>query len=738
MRRLNLHSLLLIFLLAHAGITHAADRNNYTIRKATERIRIDGSLDEPSWKNGADASEFRQKFPFDTSAAVSKSRVKILFDQDFIYFGIECTNRDTSSPFVVQTLRRDFDPAANDAFQIIIDPFNDQYNGFSFIVSPYNVQSEGLITGGGTFGQSSNWDNRWFSQVSRSKNAWYAEVAIPFASIRFNPNTTVWGLNLARIDLKHNEISVWNPVPRNFNLTSLAFTGNLAWETAPPASGLNVSVIPYGVAEANQDIENNQAVKTRPALGADAKIAVTSSLNLDLTVNPDFSQADVDRQITNLTRFSLFFPERRQFFLENNDLFAQFGFSKIRPFFSRRIGLQDGVRIPIRYGLRLSGKVNRDWRIGLLNMQTGSSELLGIPSENFTVACFQRQLKGRSNIGGIFVNRQETDANSLKYTRFNRVAGIDYKLASKNGRWNGIAFFHKSFSPGKPQKEEYAHASFLRYDDANWSLMWNHEYVGKNYNAAAGFVPRQEQYNAELGKTIKASYWRLEPEISYRYYFKSEKLNSIEFSAYSSAYADSAYTPTEIDGSLSVQTNYVNTAYWGINYSEKLVRLIYPQDITLSNLAPLPAGNYRFNEISVYGRSDVRKRVTVSGAAGIGSFYTGKKQSVSSVLQWRFPPYATLGINYSLDAIQLGGEYAPVVLNLIGPQVDWSFSRSLFFSTIVQYNDQSGNMNWFARLQWRFKPMSDMFLVFTNNYGTPNLNAKNWALIAKVSLWISP
>jgi hypothetical protein len=187
-----------------------------------------------------------------------------------------------------------------------------------------------------------------------------------------------------------------------------------------------------------------------------------------------------------------------------------------------------------------------------------------------------------------------------------------------------------------------------------------------------------------------------------------------------------------------VQTNYVNTAYWGINYSEKLVRLIYPQDITLSNLAPLPAGNYRFNEISVYGRSDVRKRVTVSGAAGIGSFYTGKKQSVSSVLQWRFPPYATLGINYSLDAIQLGGEYAPVVLNLIGPQVDWSFSRSLFFSTIVQYNDQSGNMNWFARLQWRFKPMSDVFLVFTNNYGTPNLNAKNWALIAKVSLWISP
>ncbi len=738
MKRFVALSFLLLTQLAHTSFTLAADRKNYTIRKCTERLRIDGNLDETAWKVGNEVSDFQQKFPFDTSTAQSKSKVRILFDNNFIYFGIECLNRDTAGPYIVQTLRRDFDPAANDAFQIIIDPFNDQYNGFSFIISPYNVQSEGLITGGGTFGQSGNWDNRWFSQVSRTKNAWFAEIAIPFASIRFNPNTTVWGLNLARIDLKNNEISVWNPVPRIFNLTALAFTGNLTWETAPPAAGLNVSVIPYGVGEANQDLENNQAVKTRPALGADAKIAVTSSLNLDLTVNPDFSQADVDRQVTNLTRFSLFFPERRQFFLENNDLFAQFGFSKIRPFFSRRIGLQDGVRIPIQYGLRLSGKINRDWRVGLLNMQTGSSELLGMPSENFTVACFQRQLKGRSNIGGIFVNRQETDANSLLYTRFNRVAGIDYKLASKNGRWNGIAFFHKSFSPGKAEKEEYAHASFLRYDDANWSLMWNHEYVGKNYNAAAGFVPRQEQYNAELDQIVKATYWRLEPEVSYRYYFKSETLNAVEFTAYTSVYSDSAFNPTEIDGSLSVQTNYVNTAYWGINYIEKLVRLIYPQDVTLSNLAPLPAGNYRFKEVSVYGRSDVRKRITLSGAAGIGGFYTGKKQSISSVLQWRFPPFASLGLNYSRDAIQLGAEYPPLVLNLIGPQLDCSFSRSLFFSSIVQYNDQSGNMNLFARLQWRFKPMSDVFLVFTNNYSTPEIEAKNWALIAKVSMWISP
>lgn len=710
---------------------------SYRIAKSPELVRVDGNLSDQAWQLAETGGGFKQTFPFDSSLAVSQTTFKLCYDAAFLYIAVSCTNRDTLNTYVSQTLRRDFDEKLNDGIQIVLDPFNDQYNGFSFLVSPYNVQSEGLITGGGTYGQTNNWDNRWYSAVERTSLGWTAEIAIPFKSIRFNPNSNMWGFNLARIDLRNNEISCWNPIPRTFSLTSLAFTGKLLWDEPAPQAGLNYSLIPYGVAEVNQNQEAGEDVKQRITAGGDAKIAVSSSLNLDVTINPDFSQADVDRQVTNLTRFSLFFPERRQFFLENSDLFGQFGFSKIRPFFSRQIGLRNGQRVPIQFGARLSGKLDQNWRIGFMNVQTGG---IGdeIAPENFTVACFQRQVNGRSNIGGIFVNRQETGKSGFMATSFNRVAGLDYKLASRNGKWNGIAFFHKSFNPGGARKEDYAHASFLRYDDANWSLMWNHEYVGKNYKAETGFVPRRDQFDQTNNQVVPMTYWRLEPEIAYRHYLTGGSINRIEYSLYASMYADSMLRNTEQTYNASIQVNYTNSAYLGANYTLNRIRLIFPLDVTFTDLTPLPAINYAFSEYSVYGRTDVRKKVNVSGVVSYGGFYTGTKQSVNGNLQFRLPPYAILGVNYSRDALNLGSDFGSTTLNLIGPSLDLSFSRSLFFSSVLQYNDQNSNMNVFARLQWRFKPMSDIFLVFTNNYQTPQLTARNWALVLKASLWITP
>jgi hypothetical protein len=729
---------LLIICWISDGILASETRiKSYRISKSNTALRIDGSLNDEGWKLAEIGSDFKQTFPFDSSNSVSETLFKLCYDANFLYVAVICHNRDSSHSYVSQTLRRDFDEKLNDAIQLVLDPFNDQYNGFSFMVSPYNVQSEGLITGGGTYGQTNNWDNRWYSAVERTPKGWTAELAIPFKSIRFNPNLTTWGINLARIDLKNNEISCWNPIPRTFSLSSLAFTGKLFWDEPAPHAGLNYSIIPYGIAEINQNQENQEDVKQRLAVGGDAKIAVSSSLNLDITINPDFSQADVDRQVTNLTRFSLFFPERRQFFLENSDLFGQFGFSKIRPFFSRRIGLLNGQRVPIQFGARLSGKLDQNWRIGFMNVQTGGIGDEVVP-ENFTVACFQRQVNGRSNIGGIFVNRQETDKTGFASTRFNRIAGLDYKLASRDGRWNGIAFFHKSFNPGGSRAEDYAHASFLRYDDANWSLMWNHEYVGKNYEANAGFVPRREQFDGANNVVVPMTYWRLEPEISYRQYLNSKGINRIEYGLYASLYADSILHHTEQNFNANIQVNYTNSSYIGVNYTLNRIRLIFPFDVTFTGLKALPASSYIFNEYSIYGRTDVRRKVNASGIISTGGFYTGTKQSVSGILQFRLPPYAILGINYSRDAIALGSDFGNTVLNLIGPSLDISMSKSLFFSSVVQYNDQSSNMNLFARLQWRFKPMSDAFLVFTNNYLTPIITPRNWALIAKVSIWITP
>lgn len=226
------------------------------------------------------------------------------------------------------------------------------------------------------------------------------------------------------------------------------------WDEPPPTAGSNVSIIPYALGGISKNYEKKQPTEYKKNIGGDVKIAVTSSLNLDLTVNPDFSQTDVDQQIVNLDRYELFFPEKRQFFLENADLFANFGYANIRPFFSRRIGLN----APIRFGARLSGKLNKDWRIGFMDMQTGSVAETGLPAQNFGVIALQRRVFARSNIGFIFVNKQSlnytpgADSSKPVYSLYNRNAGLEYNLASANNQWTGKLLFLKSFNDGPNKK----------------------------------------------------------------------------------------------------------------------------------------------------------------------------------------------------------------------------------------------------------------------------------------------
>lgn len=713
-----------------------------TLVRSETPITTDGVLDEEVWSKAQILSDFYQQFPFDSSKALSKTEVRIAYDDHHLHIAAICYDI-LDGDFVVRSLKRDFDPALSDNFRVILDPFNDANNGFVFGVNPYNAQYEGLIANGGSFGASADWDNKWFSAVKREAGKWTLEMAIPFRSMRFTPGNRNWRINFIRQDLKRNEKSVWNFIPRNFNSASLAFTGALTWPNDPPKAGKNLAIIPYALSEVNRNFQANTPTKSRFSAGADAKVAVSSSLNLDLTVNPDFSQADVDRQVTNLTRFSLFFPERRQFFLENSDLFSSFGFSKIRPFFSRRIGLSNGNRIPIQYGARLSGKVNRNWRIGMLNMQTAADSSINAASENFGVLCFQRQLKGRSSISGIFVNRQQTDNRGLADTS-NRVAGLDYRLASKNGRWNGIAFFHKSFTTGVKKADDYAHASFLRYDDANWSLMWNHEYVGTNYRADAGFVPRQEQFNSLTNQVFRKSYWRLEPEIQKRWYPKSSRINNIQSGLYTSWYADSSLRTTEGVYVFSNQVNFQNTSYIGVNLSSYYTRLFYPIDITYTGATPLAATNYTYNDVSFFARSDIRRLFTTSVVLTAGTFYTGDKKSIQTDINYRWQPWGTFGIRYTGDDLTLpiqdvNGASTEIrrTLNLIGPQAEISFSRQLFFTALAQYATQNDNVNLYARIQWRFRPMSDFFVVYSDNYTASNFSPKNRALVAKLVWWFN-
>jgi len=273
---------------------------------------------------------------------------------------------------------------------------------------------------------------------------WTVEMAIPFKTLRYETGRSIWGINFLRNDKKNNRQDAWAQVPRQFWFIDLGYTGQLQWDASPKKANGNISLIPYVNTNLFKDFEENTPTDYNLDVGVDAKIALTSSLNLDLTVNPDFSQVEVDQQVTNLTRFSIFLPERRTFFLENSDIFSNFGIPIAKPFFSRRIGLDaDGQSVPIAYGARVSGNVASGTRIGLMNVQTRSSEEQ--LAQNYSAAVVNQRIFGRSLIKGLFINRQSFEDGELSKNDYNRNASLEFNYQNTDGTWQGWAGYHHSF-----------------------------------------------------------------------------------------------------------------------------------------------------------------------------------------------------------------------------------------------------------------------------------------------------
>ena len=340
------------------------NRNDYRLHatKISQPVSIDGVLDEEIWSRAEKTTPFFRIQPIDTGYAKAQTEVMVAFDDDNIYFGI--TNFDpTPGKRPVESYRRDWSFNNNDNFFVAMDTYNDQTNGFAFGVNAVGGQWDGMQANGGVV--ALEWDGKWYSAVQNYEDRWTAEFKIPFRTIRYNDGDTEWGINFSRLDLKTNEKSSWAPVPRQFASATLAFTGTLEWESPVPKSGVRVSLIPYVLGQATHEKEAGEPVGYKANAGLDAKVILSTSMNLDVTLNPDYSQVEVDRQVTNLDRFELYFPEKRKFFLENSDLFANLGSENLRPFFSRRIGLDQ----PVIGGARLSGNMGENWRIGLMNMQ---------------------------------------------------------------------------------------------------------------------------------------------------------------------------------------------------------------------------------------------------------------------------------------------------------------------------------------------------------------------------------
>jgi hypothetical protein len=561
--------------------------------------------------------------------------------------------------------------------------------------------------------------------VKSDTGKWVFEMAVPFTSIRYKKGITEWGINFSRLDLKTTEKSSWAPVPRQFPTASLAYTGSLIWDVPPPAAGANVSIIPYVLGGVTRNYESGAKRSYRKDIGADAKIALSSALNLDLTVNPDFSQVEVDRQVTNLDRFELFFPERRQFFLENGDLFANFGYATIRPFFSRRIGLD----APIRFGARLSGKPNKDWRIGALNMQTGKVAENGLPVQNFTVASAQRRVGARSNIGALLINKQSLrytfpqDSTKPRYASYNRNVGLEYNLASSNNLWTGKALFLKSFSPNTSGRD-IVHAAHLQYLSRRWNLFWQHEYVGRNYNAEVGYVPRR-------------GYIKFNPQAGYTFFPKSGRILSHGPKLYYVSYHDAKLKRTDDEAfvaySIAFRTQSTMLG-WVANDYVKLLQPFDPTNYTKDTLARGTAHRWYAYGLEYYSKP--QSLFTYAFTSRWGGYYAGgKRLNLTADIGYRFQPYVSLTVSANYNNIQLPQPWGNHTFWLIGPRIDVTMTNTLYLTTFVQYNEQQKNLNLNARLQWRYKPVSDFFLVYTDNYLPPLFNVRNRALVLKWTYW---
>lgn len=720
--------LILLFFFSFLSAIHGQKKNadyRLHIRKTNLSIEIDGIINDQAWNETDVVKDFFMVLPADTGKASQPSEIRMAYDDKNIYLAAIFYN-NPPGPYYVESLRRDFSFGKNDNFLLFLDPFNNQTTGFSFGANAAGAQWDGTMNNGARI--DLNWDTKWVSEVKRDEDKWVLEMAIPFKSIRYKKGVKEWGINFSRLDLKSSEKSSWTPIPRQFPTSSLAYSGVLVWDESPPETGLNFSLIPYVLGSVNQNNTDVTTTDYDAKIGGDVKLAISSSLNLDLTINPDFSQVEVDQQIVNLDRFELFYPEKRQFFLENADLFANFGYANVRPFFSRRIGLD----VPIHAGARVSGNLNENWRMGLMDMQTASDEDTGLPSQNFAAVSFQRKVFSQSSIGLLFVNKQstsypiDTEEYHDLYPKFNRNLGLEYNLASYNNLWTGKAFVFKSFSPDD-SGNGFTQAFDIEYKTQNWNFGFQEEYVGEEYRAEVGFVPRN-------------NYIKLNPYLGYLFYPKESNTVLSHGPKWTSIfYFDEEMKNTDYLNLLQYYVNFRNRSSFRLTLIDEYVELLEPFDPTGTGKPELPAGSKHYwNAVRMNYSSKPNSMFTYDIGGRVGGYYQdGSWFSLNTELGYRFQPYVSLSSIVSYNNIKMPAPWDTTEFWLIGAKADITFTNKVFFATLFQYNQQNNNFNLNSRFQWRYKPASDLFIVYTYNDQLPPYTESSHSLTLKLVYWFS-
>ena len=682
------------------------DEGRITIRavRLTEGLAIDGRLDEPTYKTVSSAAGFVQQLPDEGAPATQKTEVWVLYDDANLYISARCWDSAPPSEWVANELRRDGRQITqNDTFGVMLDTFHDRRNGVLFFTNPLGALADQQITDERF--TNSDWNPVWDVKTDRDGGGWTVEMQIPFKSLRYGPGSQqTWGIQLRRVVRRINEWSYITPVPISASgqgsqgMLRVSAAATLVGLEVPPGSK-NIEVKPYGIFGATTDpaADPPKPKDADGAVGFDVKYGLTQNLTADFTYNTDFAQVEVDDQQVNLTRFNLFFPEKREFFLESRGIFdfggGSGGFQNAAPvvFYSRRIGLEGRNQVPILGGARLTGKAG-NYSIGTLSIQTDGDSAAGTAATNFTVARIKRDILRRSSIGGLFTQRSQ----SAVVDGSNQAYGLDGTFSFYENV-NFAGFVAKTTTPGLAGRDTSYRARF-DYPSDRYKVIAEQVLVGKNFNPEVGFL-RRENFRrrfAEFGFTPRP---RSMPAI--RQFVLEANID---------------YTVTADTGLLETQQQLVsfeiereNSDRLEFDIVDTHERVDEEFDVSGGIIAP---GDYRFRHVELVYTFGAQRPMSGSLFFRRGSFYGGDI-SVLEVNSGRMKVADRLSIEPSLSFNWLDLPSGSFKTKLVRTRASYSFSPRTYFSGLLQYNTESRAFSTNLRLRWEYRPGSEIFVVLT-------------------------
>jgi hypothetical protein len=690
-------------------------RKVLSVVRTTEPIRLDGVLSERAWQEADVARDFVQAEPYEGSPATEATEVRVLFTEASLYIGILC--RDTEPDRILtNSLKEDFSPQDDDSFEIILDTFLDERNGYLFTTNSHGAKRDAQVTDEGRE-INADWDTVWDVRTQQTSEGWTAEIVIPFKSLSFEENRVeeVWGINFGRRIRRKNEIVYWSPVPRRYEITRLSLAGEMRGMEGI-TRGRNLRLKPYVAADFSRFPARDHIV-TRGKEGLDVKYSITPSLTLDLTGNTDFSQVEVDEQQINLTRFPLFFPEKREFFLENSGIF-QFGdvpgergmrAAETQLFFSRRIGLSDdGEPIPIWGGARLSGQVGQ-YRLGFLNMQT--KETPAGPGNNFAVARVKRNILANSDIGAIFINRQASEGKD-----YNRTAGVDGNFRfGQNFTVNG--YLAKTFTDGL-QDHDLARKVTTQWRDNLVTIQTIFTELQENFNPEVGFTER-------VGVRTFRSRLELKPRPP-----RNSLIREFRPHVYPNYQMDEDNRLVTRSFHYGFDTVFHNGSVIEIKHESFFDRLDEPFRIRqIPPAVTIPRGDYNFNLWGLEMQSDPSRRFFGTLDYRNGSFYTGDRITVVATGTFRANERFAVEGRYTRNNVSL--REGSFINNLIASRINYYFSTRMFLNALIQYNSDRKQVTSNIRFNFIHHPLSDLFVVYNEQRDTSGAGQNDRAVTLK-------